>query len=166
LIVAKDWADPEVRKTYQREYKRKHKARLAQAEKARYRCEKAHRLRRQKAYYAENREKVLEYHVEYHQRKKADPEYKEKGREAVNRRRARQRGAFKENVERQKVWERDVGVCGICGEPAQEDDWHLDHIVPLGPGEHCYENVRVAHPTCNIAKGAEDKRVLAEWEVA
>jgi 5-methylcytosine-specific restriction endonuclease McrA len=148
---------------YHKAYRAAHKEALAASDAEYYQRDKDERIARQREYYEQNREKVLAYHVEYHQRKKDDPEYKEKGREVVNRRRARQRGAYKEAVNRRKVRERDEGVCGICGQPTDSDDWHLDHIVPLGPGEHSYANVRVTHPRCNEAKGTEDKRVLREW---
>lgn len=159
-----DACQREAMKAYQRAYKQRHKERLDQMERERYQREKELRIERQKERYEANPEKARRYGAEYYALHKDDPDYKERGREVVNRRRARQRGAYRENVERQKVWERDEGVCGICGEGADMDDWHLDHIIPLGPGEHSYENVRVAHPRCNIAKGADDKRVLAQWQ--
>jgi 5-methylcytosine-specific restriction endonuclease McrA len=62
--------------------------------------------------------------------------------------------AYVEPVSRRVVWERDKGICGICGEPADRKLWHLDHITPLVLGGlHCYENVQVSHPRCNMAKG-------------
>ncbi len=76
-------------------------------------------------------------------------------REKQARRRARLRGNFVEKIDPQLVWERDEGVCGICGEAAELSDWHLDHIVPIARGgEHSYANVQVSHPLCNCRKGA------------
>lgn len=70
------------------------------------------------------------------------------------RRYARKRAATKEIVDRQRVWERDEGICGICGDPADYLDFHVDHKLPLfRGGEHSYLNVQVAHPLCNIQKG-------------
>lgn len=61
---------------------------------------------------------------------------------------------------RATVWERDGGLCRICGLAAVEDDWHLDHIVPLAcGGKHDYDNVGVTHPACNLRKGAADPRL-------
>ena len=61
------------------------------------------------------------------------------------------------------VWKRDKGLCGICNTSADPFKWHLDHIIPLGPGKHSYENVRVTHPQCNIAKAADDRRIIKAW---
>jgi 5-methylcytosine-specific restriction endonuclease McrA len=67
--------------------------------------------------------------------------------------RARVAEAFVEPVDPQIVWERDEGVCGICGKPADRDDFHVDHVIPLSKGgEHSYANVQVAHPVCNVRK--------------
>lgn len=58
-----------------------------------------------------------------------------------------------EHVDRQVVFERDEGICGICREPVERNDFHIDHVIPLSKGgEHSYANVQVAHPPCNLAK--------------
>lgn len=85
-----------------------------------------------------------------------DPDAERK-RECDNaaRYRARKRQALVEKVDREVVWERDEGICGLCGLPVERSDWHLDHVVPLARGgEHSYANVQVAHPICNQRKGA------------
>lgn len=79
------------------------------------------------------------------------------------RRRSRKRDVFVEDVDRDAVFDRDKGICGICGLPTDYENWDLDHIVPLGPGDHSYANVRVTHPSCNRKKIAQDKKILAEW---
>lgn len=57
-------------------------------------------------------------------------------------------------LSRQEIWEREKGVCGICGEVAESDSWELDHIVPLAQGgSHTLSNLQVAHPRCNRTKG-------------
>lgn len=70
--------------------------------------------------------------------------------------RARKVEQFVEVVDPQVVWERDEGVCGMCGQAADRADWQLDHIVPISKGgEHSYANTQVSHPTCNRRKGAK-----------
>ena len=67
--------------------------------------------------------------------------------------RARKRKAYVEDVDPAHVWERDEGVCGICQQPADRTDWHLDHVIPLSRGgAHSMANVQVSHPACNLSK--------------
>lgn len=71
-------------------------------------------------------------------------------------RRARKHKAFVEVVSHGIVWERDGGICGVCHEPADRDDWHLDHVQALANGgEHSYANAQVSHPSCNLRKHAK-----------
>jgi 5-methylcytosine-specific restriction endonuclease McrA len=68
-------------------------------------------------------------------------------------RRARLRDQFVEDVDAFVVYDRDGGVCGICGDPVSREGFHVDHINPLAlGGEHSYANVQVAHPSCNSRK--------------
>lgn len=63
-------------------------------------------------------------------------------------------GVATEPVLRAAVWERDGGICGICGDVV-DGPWHMDHVVPLSRGgPHTYANVQVSHPRCNMRKGA------------
>lgn len=58
-----------------------------------------------------------------------------------------------EDFTRAEVWDRDEGICGICGEKADPADWHLDHVVPISRGGgHLLNNAQVAHPMCNLRK--------------
>lgn len=83
------------------------------------------------------------------------PETPDQRRDKLARYKARKRNApVVENVKRQVVFERDEGVCGICGEPVDPRNFHVDHVVALANGgEHSYRNVQVAHPRCNQSKG-------------
>jgi HNH endonuclease len=94
-----------------------------------------------------------------------EQEHPEQTRAIKSARRARKRGAFTENVDFRVVFERDAGICGICALPVDLDDCDFDHIIPLGPGDHSYENVRVTHASCNRAKSAQDRIVLAQWRI-
>lgn len=65
---------------------------------------------------------------------------------------------------------RDHGICYICGEPVDENDYVLDgngyfiagnqypsidHVEPLSKGGmHSWDNVKLAHRICNSCKGA------------
>lgn len=69
-------------------------------------------------------------------------------------RRARKKQAtIVEDVDRAEVLRRSDGVCGICGDPVDSSDFHVDHIVPLSKnGDHSYANTQPAHPLCNLRK--------------
>lgn len=67
--------------------------------------------------------------------------------------RARQAGTFVERVDRRVVFERDLGICGICGLAVRRQDVSVDHIIPLSRGGlHAYTNVQLAHRRCNAGK--------------
>lgn len=68
-----------------------------------------------------------------------------------------------------KLYERDGGICHICGGMTDWDDYRYDergnfitgrnyptrdHVVPLAKGgQHTWDNVKLAHFHCNNAKG-------------
>jgi len=88
------------------------------------------------------------YHAEWNAR------HKEQGAARTAIRRARKLGQFVERVYKSIVFDRDGGLCGICQEAVDPQDWHLDHIKPLSRGgEHSYKNTQVSHPVCNMRKG-------------
>lgn len=92
------------------------------------------------------------------------------GKQALNKRR-RKRRAVKLSLpyvaySSQDIYERDNGVCVLCGFDVERDVYHIEHIVPLqvdsqlllsyGITEHPGDtpwNVSVAHPSCNSSKG-------------
>lgn len=65
--------------------------------------------------------------------------------------------------------ERDNWTCHLCGEPVPQfthcidgQSATIDHIVPLvRGGSHTWDNVRLAHRSCNSARGA--KPLEAAW---
>lgn len=81
--------------------------------------------------------------------------------EKTHRRRARLLAAFVEQVDPEKIWERDGSICQLCKEPVDPDlKWpdplsrSFDHIVPLSKGgTHEFANVQLAHAVCNSIKG-------------
>jgi 5-methylcytosine-specific restriction endonuclease McrA len=80
---------------------------------------------------------------------------------------ARLCGSVIEDVEPGFVFERDRGICGICGLPVDPANWHLDHIEPLAlGGPHSYSNVRVTHPKCNMARSRATRDEKARRQAA
>lgn len=57
-----------------------------------------------------------------------------------------------EAVEYNEVFARAEGICGVCHKPVDKDGT-IDHIKPLSKGgEHTYDNVTLAHRSCNARK--------------
>jgi 5-methylcytosine-specific restriction endonuclease McrA len=96
----------------------------------------------------------LSLNPEYHQ----DWRRTERGRtqhaNSEAKRRAVKKGLTAERVDRLIVFDSHGGLCGVCGDPMDRENFHVDHIVPICKGgEHTYANVQPAHPICNISKG-------------
>ena len=94
-------------------------------------------------------------------------------REQDKRRRRRQltgdqRG---KNLSIDLVYERDGGVCQICGLPVplhcdRNDGWSrtMDHIAPvMTGGSHSYGNCQLAHRICNSIKYREGSAFAIDW---
>lgn len=58
---------------------------------------------------------------------------------------------------RRVIYARDGGVCMKCGKRVRENDYHVDHIVPLAAGgdEWDLNNLELSCPKCNLQKGAK-----------
>lgn len=120
-----------------------------------------HRVYR-KLYYECNRELLAEkrrvYQEAYPEHVRAtkrawDRRNPEKRKEGVLRRRARIRQNRVERVDYAVIWDRDQGMCHICGKPVDRSDVHFDHVVALvNGGAHSMDNIRVSHSICNMRK--------------
>lgn len=78
-------------------------------------------------------------------------------------RRAMFRDAFVENVPYREIYERDHGICQLCGKRVYKRKkapdlmaGSIDHIIPLAlGGTHEMKNVQLAHCICNSLKGVK-----------
>lgn len=62
-------------------------------------------------------------------------------------------------VDRRTIYERDQGLCGLCGDPVAYEVMELDHITPrMVGGSDAPDNLRVAHKVCNRERGRADRR--------
>jgi len=89
---------------------------------------------------------------------------RKQGRGDFHRHRARKYNVrYERGITLHKLYERDGGICQICGKPCDWDDLtygncgptypSIDHIVPFANGgEHTWENVQLAHMLCNALK--------------
>lgn len=54
-----------------------------------------------------------------------------------------------------EVYEKQDGLCALCGRPLESGEYHVDHVIPF-----CYgggnerTNLQLAHPECNLEKKA------------
>lgn len=93
--------------------------------------------------------------------REANPAWNEARKAHSHKRRAQKLGTQVEDLRPIDIYERDIWLCGICSTPVDPDLSHphpmspsLDHILPLSRGgTHTYENVQLAHLTCNVSKG-------------
>lgn len=90
----------------------------------------------------------------------AEP-WNERRKAQYHKRRALKRQLPADDIRPIDVYERDGWICGLCDEPVDSSlKWpdkmspSLDHIVPLSKGgHHTFDNVQLAHLTCNVLKG-------------
>lgn len=88
----------------------------------------------------------------------------------ANRRKKIKNALIDKDISLDRLYNRDDGICGICGEKCDWSDHQyrgryfiagknypsIDHIIPLSKGgKHSWENVQLAHFSCNSAKGAK-----------
>jgi 5-methylcytosine-specific restriction endonuclease McrA len=68
-------------------------------------------------------------------------------------RRARKAGVPTDGHTRAEVWERDSGVCQLCGVQLDPQTWQEDHVIPIAlDGPDTLENVQASCPSCNRRK--------------
>ena len=80
--------------------------------------------------------------------------------------------AFVEDVDYERLYKRDRGVCQICGLPVHptkgiDNNWDgtIDHVVPLSDGgEHSMRNCQLAHRICNSLKCRSHEEYALNWE--
>ncbi len=120
-------------------------------ERERYQRQKETWTARQRQYRKQNLKAVKAYAQAY----KATPRGSAAIRRGWEKRRARREAGFLEHIDPRIVYQMHGGCCGICKEFVAEDEFHVDHVMPLARGGlHGYVNVQPAHPDCNKRKWA------------
>jgi len=65
-------------------------------------------------------------------------------------------------ADREAIWAKSGGACGLCGEPLSVADCEFDHIVAwIKGGPTSVENGRAVHRTCNRRQGEGRDEVAA-----
>lgn len=129
---------------------------------------------REKQYYRDNRERLLEQSAKNYQdnreiRLQQSKEYREAHPEvyrAANKvRRQRIKTQKGEPYTREEVIAEatvnGVIICAICGLAVHPNEVHIDHIKPLESGGlDCKSNVRVTHRKCNLSRPKDGRDLL------
>jgi len=141
---------PERKRRGDAKYRETHKAELAVKKKAEHLANRESRLAKMRERHKANPQEAIDRVSEW---RKANPEA------VFNQyatRRARMGGSANvEPVLRQAIYDRDKGICGICGEFVERKAMTLDHLVPISRGgEHTADNLQTAHRVCNCRKHA------------
>ena len=150
-------------RTYHRKYHAEHRNEIKEKRRIYFESHKSEKAIYDHEYRIKNREWILARQRRWRQEhpdknyaiqkryKKRNPD---KLRELRELRRAIKNGVEAERFTRIEIWERDRGICHICGKYCDPNEWHLDHLIPLSRGgSHTRENVAVSHPRCNRIKG-------------
>lgn len=62
--------------------------------------------------------------------------------------------AAKRAIDRMAVYERNHGICHVCGESVDPESFYISHLVPIARGGvHHPKNLTVTHPECALAEG-------------
>jgi 5-methylcytosine-specific restriction endonuclease McrA len=110
------------------------------------------------------------------QRRRDDPEYAERGRQHIReltrtrpeylsaiRKRSYRRHAAKRRadsraqkaIRRAAIYQRDHGICHICGDAIAWEYFEIDHVIPRSRGgSDDEENLKASHRRCNRHKAA------------
>jgi 5-methylcytosine-specific restriction endonuclease McrA len=143
---------------------------------AQYKKNRQKIIRRAAVWYKKNTQRVKERNAA---RYKKDPQkvaicvttwqqnnpkrYRQIQERAHRRRRARLANVeFDPTITLDVVYRRDDGVCQICDELVVRYEASIDHIIPVSrDGAHTWDNVQLAHRTCNRKKGANLQEAAA-----
>lgn len=119
-------------------------------------------VKRQRAYRFNNKERLAVKKSEWNDknkeklrasRKKWSDAHPDSRRERVMRRNAIKKNATIGKVNYSEIWNRDKGVCYLCGKEIERSDCHFDHIIPLSKGgSHTMSNIAATHSVCNMKK--------------
>ena len=130
-----------------------------------YLCKECKRPENRKSWHKyyksqDNREKHNAYHAQHHLN---NPDYR---RQAAHIRRVRMRGngEIDRTITTAGLYARDGGICQICKCVCSEEDASVDHIVAVARGgTHTWDNVQLAHLTCNKKKFTKTPEEMNSW---
>lgn len=135
---------------YYRSYREKHAAEFRQYEHQYYEANKEQLLAERRARRHEQREKWREYDRQRTPERRHTEAVRETRRKAMAFRYSKVRT---KKIDPKTIRERDSDICYLCLLSVTDDNWTLDHVIPLKRGGlHTEENLKVAHIHCNSRK--------------
>ena len=64
----------------------------------------------------------------------------------------------------QAIWERDHGICHLCGQWVPLSEASRDHVKPRHHGgKTTWGNIKLAHRDCNSRRGHKDVKEYVDW---
>jgi 5-methylcytosine-specific restriction endonuclease McrA len=103
-----------------------------------------------RTYYGTHEESSKQYQTEY---RKSNPEKCVQW--TLNRHMRLHQALIIEDVDPLKIYERDGGLCHLCGRKVSKKDITMDHLICVSDKEyfpqagHTYQNISLAHRSCN-----------------
>lgn len=92
------------------------------------------------------------------QRRRQTPNHKKWMREYMRIRHEMETGICRDRDMRLRIYQEAGGACALCGTVVAFDEMTIDHVTALARGgEDVYENLQLAHHSCNARKGAGDR---------
>lgn len=80
-------------------------------------------------------------------------EARRQARRAHEHARRRFTGPKDRGITHEKLYQRDKGICWLCGGNVDRSEWSIDHLVPKAHGgTHTWDNVGLAHFKCNAIR--------------
>jgi 5-methylcytosine-specific restriction endonuclease McrA len=148
----------ETEKSRVREWNKSHPETTKLMSKRYYSAHKEEAIERTRQWREDNPERYKEQNAGRWDRYKNDPEIVMAYRAATNNYRAKKRnnGGTATAEEIQERIEEQGYMCFYCSHPL-EDDYHIDHFVPVSRGGGSeIENLVASCPSCNLSKGDKD----------
>lgn len=124
-------------------------------------------LEQKRIYRANHKDEIAAYMKDY---REGNPE---RYREYAHKRRMLMISGEYEKIDRDTLFDRDNGICGICDLEIDKNlNWpdpgffSIDHVIPvIKGGSHTYDNVQAAHLYCNMVKGSRTEVPMEDVNV-
>lgn len=151
---------PNKKREYDKKYASKNKTKISLNSKLKYIKNREEKLKKAKKYYAENKEDIKKRVSKY----RKTPKGKVVKTNSSNKRRSKEKYG-KINTEHLIHLRDNTTKCEICNTELNENNRHLDHIVPLNiGGSHRINNVRYICSSCNLKRPRDGRDIINKFD--